>query len=169
MARAHHITAANATAARWAKYHAHPSLWFWSRVDRRGPDECWPWKGRVMASRRGYGRLTFSGRMIGAHRMALSLSTGGDCPGLFACHRCDNPVCCNPAHLFWGTHQDNMDDCASKGRKRGAPQKIDLDRLVERRAQNVSYSTLAAEFGVNQASIGKALKRAALRAKGSEQ
>lgn len=160
MARAYRITAAQANAARWERHHAEPERWFWLRVERRGPSECWPWKGRVMKARRGYGRLTFDGRMIGAHRMALSLTTGGDCPGLFACHRCDNPVCCNPAHLFWGTHQDNMDDCAAKGRRRGAAPKIDRGRLLDRRAQGASYSVLAAEFGVNQSSIGRALSRA---------
>jgi hypothetical protein len=88
-------------------------------VDRSGgEDACWPWQGRIMVTRGGYGRLTVNGRIVGAHRMALVISTGGDCPGLFACHHCDNPICCNPKHLFWGTPQDNVNDCIAKGRKR---------------------------------------------------
>jgi hypothetical protein len=166
MARAHRITAAAALTARWERHHEHPERWFWARVDRSaGDDACWPWTGRVMATRRGYGRLMFKGRLVGAHRMALILATCSEHVDEFACHRCDNPVCCNPRHLFWGTPQDNVDDCVAKGRKRGAAPKIDLERVVKRRAEGASYSVLAEEFSVNQASIGKALRRAALRAR----
>lgn len=161
MARANRITADHARAERWAQHHADPAKWFWGRVDQSGgEDACWPWRGRVMASRRGYGRLTFKGRMVGAHRMALTISSGADRPDRFACHSCDNPVCCNPKHLFWGTHQDNMDDCVAKGRKRGARPKIDVPVMLAMREAGASYSQIAAHFGVNQASIGKALLRA---------
>lgn len=156
---------APANAARWEQHHADPGKWFWRRVDQSaGDDGCWPWLGRVMTTRRGYGRLTFKGRMVGAHRMALTLTSGGEHHGLFACHRCDNPICCNPKHLFWGTHDDNMADCVAKGRKRGAAPKINVALLLSLREGGASYSELATTFGVNQASIGKALKRAALRA-----
>jgi hypothetical protein len=107
----------------------------------------------------------FKRRLIGAHRMALILSSGKNPEGMCACHHCDNPPCCNPLHLFWGTDQDNAADRGSKGRARGAPAKIDIPRLLELRSQGASYSKLAAIFSVNQGSIGKALKRAALRAK----
>jgi hypothetical protein len=156
---------APANKARWERHHANPSEWFWQRVEKCGQEECWPWKGRIMSTRAGYGRLTFNGRMIGAHRMALALSSGKNHPDKFACHRCDNPICCNPKHLFWGTHRDNMADCSAKGRRRGAPSKINLDQLQRLRDEGKSYSALAQVFGVNQASVGKALKRAALRAR----
>lgn len=98
--------------------------------------------------------------------MALSLVTGEHPPReIQACHTCDNPVCCNPGHLFWGTNADNIADCAAKGRKRGARPKIDVTRLLILREEGKAYSELAAIFQVNQASIGKALKRAALRAR----
>ena len=164
MARAHTITAAAASKARWEAHHADPGKWFWKRVKLGNSCDCWPWQGRVMANRRGYGRLVFNGKSIGAHRMALSLVAPASSPDLFACHTCDNPVCCNPGHLFWGTHQDNMNDCVAKGRKRGAAPKIDVARAVALRENGWPYMGIAALMNVNQASIGKALKKA-LRAR----
>ena len=98
--------------------------------------------------------------------MALILATSEDRPDEFACHDCDNPPCCNPNHLFWGTHQDNMDDAVAKGRKRGAPPKIDIPVMLAMRERGASYSQIAARFSVNQTSVGKALKRH-LRARSS--
>jgi len=162
MARAHKITAANANRIRWEQHNAEPGRWFWPRVFRSSPEDCWPWTGRVMATRGGYGRLTVKGKMIGAHRMALILHSGGDMPGLFACHRCDNPICCNPLHLFWGTPLDNTRDCLEKKRRPAPhPRKINLEEVVKLHGDGWSYSRLATLYAVNQASIGKALKRAA--------
>lgn len=170
MARAHRITADHASRIRWERHHAQPELWFWNRVDRSGGrDACWPWLGRIMAARGGYGRLKFKGRMVGAHRMALFLASGEDRAGEFACHRCDNPICCNPEHLFWGTPKDNVVDSIVKGRKRGRPGKINVEEMLSLRAQGQSYTQIAARFSVNQASIGKALKRAALRARAQQE
>lgn len=87
---------------------------FWAKVDRRGPSECWLWTGFL--NNRGYGRLTRKPRHLFAHRAAWELTYGSVPDGLWVLHRCDNPPCCNPAHLFLGTHQDNMDDMAAKGR-----------------------------------------------------
>lgn len=95
---------------------------FWKHVDRRGPGECWPWLGFLSAS--GYGRLREGGRngqMWMAHRFSYVLHFGpipdGDgYHGLCVCHRCDNPRCVNPAHLFLGTFQDNVDDRVRKDR-----------------------------------------------------
>lgn len=90
---------------------------FWAKVDKRGPDECWPWM--AWADKSGYGRMGLGGhnsRGVGAHRIAYELAAGPIPEGLSVLHRCDNRICVNLAHLFLGTHQDNMDDMMSKGR-----------------------------------------------------
>lgn len=85
---------------------------FWAKVDASGGmDACWPWQGYRQP--KGYGQFDHSS----AHRFALQLALGRPiAPGMFACHTCDNPPCCNPSHLFEGTHQDNVDDRQAKGR-----------------------------------------------------
>lgn len=87
---------------------------FWSRVDRRGPDECWEWTASRYPT--GYGYITIGGKKSYAHRVAYELTHGPIPGGLHICHRCDNPPCCNPAHLFAGTAKDNMQDRDRKGR-----------------------------------------------------
>jgi hypothetical protein len=64
----------------------------------------------------GYGQLSHRNKRVLAHRVAFGIAQGVISPGLDVCHRCDNPPCCNPAHLFFGTRSDNMTDCANKGR-----------------------------------------------------
>ena len=92
---------------------------FWSKVDRRGPDECWPWTAHTQA--KGYGTFGIGNRPYPAHRVAYEL-THGVVPDtrIFVCHSCDTPGCCNPAHLFLGSHDDNMADMKAKRRARNA-------------------------------------------------
>lgn len=76
--------------------------------------DCREWPGRK--GRNGYGLLTLRGGTLYAHRVVWELVNGPIPEGMEVCHTCDNPPCCNPAHLFLGTHQDNMLDMAQKGR-----------------------------------------------------
>lgn len=95
---------------------------FWSKVDKSGPvvrsdlGECWVWKGS--RSRFGYGRFPVEHRrQVYAHRFAYELAYGPIVLDLLVCHRCDNPPCVNPDHLFLGDNSDNIADRQSKNRQ----------------------------------------------------
>ncbi len=80
-----------------------------------GENGCWPWIGAV--NRRGYGVTSINHRLVTTHRLAYFYEHGSFPDGLCVCHRCDNPPCCNPAHLFIGTTQDNTADMVRKKRQ----------------------------------------------------
>ena len=110
-----------------ARYHARTLARFWASVDRRMDAECWPWTGAK--NHGGYGHLKV---WVGAEhseriatRVMWTLTHGPIPDGLFVLHRCDNPPCVNPAHLFLGTNDDNMRDAFVKHRIR-TPQHREL-------------------------------------------
>lgn len=87
---------------------------FWSKVDKRGLDECWPWIGHRNSA--GYGVFNFKGTRIIASRASLLIEGTPIPAGCFALHHCDNPSCVNPAHLFIGSQKQNIHDMIWKGR-----------------------------------------------------
>jgi hypothetical protein len=92
---------------------------FWRQVDKSGgPDACWPWTGLRQGHRGGYGKFYVSSRKpVRAHRYAVELVEGHSVPyDLVVMHLCDNPPCCNPAHLRVATQRENHDDMIAKGR-----------------------------------------------------
>lgn len=97
---------------------------FWLKVDRKGPTDCWKWTGALS---RGYGILN-PGRPLTsplkASRVSWEIHNGPIPPGLVVCHRCDNPPCVNPSHLFLGTMRDNSRDAVSKGRNYQVPARL---------------------------------------------
>lgn len=86
---------------------------FWSNVVQA--DGCWQWKASTTED--GYGRIFGDGRQQRAHRISWEIHKGPIPEGMSVLHRCDNPPCCNPAHLFLGTTADNMADKFAKGRE----------------------------------------------------
>lgn len=136
---------------------------------------CFLWTGFV--NRQGYGRIRWQGRNELVHRLSYELSTGVHPGAKFVCHKCDNPSCLNPDHLFLGTAKDNNKDRASKGRNMkgywgGAhPRAILTDaQVVQIRIEYVKHSrdhgtpALARKHGVTQQTVweivtGKIRKR----------
>ena len=95
---------------------------FWSKVERRGDDECWPWLAKSK-HRFGYGCLKIkSGKNLVASRVSAFLAYGPPPEGKGnAIHSCDNPSCCNPKHLRWGNQKDNSADAVERGRNSNPP------------------------------------------------
>lgn len=137
---------------------------FWQRVLVRGADECWPWSAGK--DRCGYGKTS---RHL-AHRMAFFFEHGR-WPRPCCCHRCDNPACCNPAHLFEGTIAENARDRMVKGRgTRGASQpgaKLTDQDVRDIRANftlcRVTADELAERFGVSKNRIWAIVRRESWR------
>jgi hypothetical protein len=125
---------------------------FWTKVDRREPHECWPWQGARNA--KGYGLFSVRPKMFKAHRFAWQIEQG-DPAGLFVCHSCDNRACCNPDHLWLGTHADNMRDMVAKGRSacvRGNA-KLTPKQVVAIRDDPRTSREIATEYGVSYSTI----------------
>lgn len=115
---------------------------------------CVEWQGA--RHRQGYGVVKVGGRVTLAHRVAFEQANGPILGGLHVLHRCDNPPCVNPEHLFLGTHQDNMDDRQRKGRTRLPPASsgsaCSWARLTEGDAATIRC---LAECGVKQSRLAK--------------
>lgn len=129
---------------------------FWSRVYK---GDCWIWQGSRDGD--GYGTVYFRGSAQLVHRVSWILLKGEIPDGLFVLHRCDNPPCLNPDHLFLGTQLDNMQDCAKKKRlirdgEHNGHHKLTWDQVREIRKQLIegkSAYSLSLFYGVTKTSI----------------
>lgn len=142
----------------------------WKHVRVGKDDECWPWT--LLLNRWGYGVCSLDGHTINASRAAYIVTFGELIGGFVVCHKCDNPACCNPAHLFAGTQAENLADCRAKGRSRGHfgkgadhpnhVAKLNPDRVREARAlwaSGISQSEIARRFGLDNQTIRRAVIR----------
>jgi hypothetical protein len=136
---------------------------FWGHTEASG--DCLEWRrARTPA---GYGALRHKGRFLYAHRVAWEIENGPIPDGLHVLHSCDNPPCCNPAHLRIGTHADNVGDMHERGRARScglAGERHPMARLTETQvaeiraryaAGGVTQYELAPEYGISQAHLSK--------------
>lgn len=128
---------------------------------------CWEWVGGT--HRFGYGASLWQGKSVNIHRLVYEHYVGPIPGKMFVCHRCDNPRCCNPAHLFLGTAADNTRDMMNKGRHRvcrgedrpNAKLTAEDVRAIRLRWERggVSQAELGREYGVSQTVISFAVKR----------
>jgi hypothetical protein len=135
---------------------------FWSKVNKAGGEACWEWQGGRTPDR-GYGLLgvTFKpNRYVVAHRISYELNCGPIPAGMKVCHKCDNPPCVRPDHLFLGTQQDNIEDMRKKGRAaRGAKHfraRLDPDKVRDIRrshAAGESVASIAKRIGVRPGTV----------------
>ena len=139
----------------------------WSRVDTSaGAEACWPWQ--AAKTPKGYPRF---GDTDYVHRLVLELHSGTTGP--VACHSCDNPSCCNPCHLFWGSHRDNSQDMVAKSRStRGEKHgnaRLTADQVAAiRKAQSDGERrrSVAARFGISIGTVGNIWRGETWRAPG---
>lgn len=125
-----------------------PVQTFWSHIDKTtSPNGCWVWSGQT---HKGYGRIKVNGKKCLAHRVAWELINGEIPDNMCVCHKCDNPPCCNPAHLFLGTKADNNRDKTEKGRA-AKGENFKMAKLTD--AQVHELRARYAEGGITQRSL----------------
>ncbi len=139
---------------------------FYSFVDKRGPDECWLWLGPINKS--GYGAFNIKRRPrtinFIASRLAFTLAGGELKPNECVCHKCDNPPCCNPAHLFAGSCVDNVKDRNAKGRQarnrgeRAGGVKLNTEQVLaikSLRKEGITCRDIAVKFSISHQQVSK--------------
>lgn len=137
---------------------------FWAKVQKT--DGCWLWMGKRTAA--GYGKnVRMGGRQFFAHRLAWVLTHGSIPDGMWVLHRCDNPPCVRPDHLFLGDSQDNVDDMRAKGRgpdlrgekSAGAVLTEAAVREIRRRnAAGDSHAAIARDMGVHKTTVASVVQ-----------
>ena len=142
---------------------------FWSRIKVLTAKDCWEWQGYL--SPKGYGKIFIErGKsMMLVHRFSYILHHGSIPDNLFVLHRCDNPRCVNPNHLWLGTKNDNNQDCIAKGRRNNVGSKgeshpnVSLTdaQVIEIRnlfANHRTIQEIATQYGMSHGAISHIVK-----------
>ena len=140
------------------KYYKAP---FWEKIKKGSPEECWPWLGYKKKS--GHGLTTHNAQIMHASRKAWILTHGSISPEACVNHRCDNPACCNPAHMYLGTRADNMYDYFGKipahlrgaGSRKCSLSDAELDQLWEMRRGGATMRECGERFGVHHTTVAR--------------
>ena len=135
---------------------------FWSKVDKKEPEDCWLWKAYSQGKYLPYGRMGYKdGKLILAHRLSYILNKG-DPGNLCVLHKCDNSLCVNPDHLFLGTHEDNMKDKVNKNRQSKMPgsthpsaklSEQDVIEIKKRLSDGETLKSIAKKYNVHFSTI----------------
>ena len=144
---------------------------FWKRVNKGL--NCWQWLGCIVDG--GYGQIRVDGKMLRTHRVSWEIENGPIPDNLVVCHKCDNPPCVCPEHLFLGTIADNNRDCIEKGRgawamsresmvcgERSPHAKLhdeDVRRIRTMHRSGMSCVAIAKHYPVHPATISKITRR----------
>lgn len=142
---------------------------FWSKVDK-AEEGCWNWTAAtLLPPHLPYGRFSYEGgKHVYAHRFSWELHHGRIPKGKLVLHRCDNPRCVRPEHLFLGTHLDNMRDKIAKGRVVACPGEKngqarlslkDIKAIRELHSAGLSYKKIAPMFGISFQHVGRIVNR----------
>jgi hypothetical protein len=132
---------------------------FWKHVAKGGPDECWEWASTKNG--RGYGKLWMPGGPQLAHRISFLIAFGW--LSAVTMHKCDNPPCVNPRHLFGGTHADNAADRVSKGRTTYKTTPRVRSTIYALSECGVAPEAIGRQVGVSRATVYRVLARRATR------
>jgi len=127
--------------------------------------DCWQWTDSLTA--KGYGRFSYNGKAERAHRVSWLLHRGPIPDGMLVCHRCDNPGCVNPDHLFLGSAAESTADMDAKGRRVTVPHpgeqhgyaKLSEQDVRAIRASNERQRDIAKRFGITQANVSLIRRR----------
>jgi hypothetical protein len=142
-------------------YRGSPLERFWSKVNKT--PTCWVWT--AAKANKGYGVMRIDGKNIRAHIFSYEVHLGPVLDGVFVCHRCDNPPCVNPQHLFLGTNHENVKDMVSKKRhtygEKNPQSKLteyDVMGIFKSKSEGMRNSDIARVVGVSQTTICQILK-----------
>lgn len=135
---------------------------FWNKVDKNGPNGCWLWTGLCFpATRNCYGRFKAKGQEYRAHRFSMLLD-GQDPTGWHVCHKCNNPRCVNPNHLYLGTNADNMRDKVACGNSHYKFKREFLESIqseFEQAQRDKTVTKMAKKYGIDRTYLYRAMSR----------